>query len=214
MKIEVFVFNPIQENTYVVIDDTTNKCGIIDAGCRSRMEKVKLKKFIEQNGLTPVALLNTHLHFDHIYGNKFILETYGLKTYASPKDQFFIDTFIDQLNIFQMPADEQAPEIGTKIKEGDVIEIGSIKLQVIETPGHSAGSICFYAKEQNVCFTGDTIFKQSVGRTDFPTGSQREIMESITGKLLRLPDDTILYPGHGESTDVAWEKLNNPYLEY
>ena len=102
MKIEVFVFNPIQENTYVVIDDTTNKCGIIDAGCRSRMEKVKLKKFIEQNGLTPVALLNTHLHFDHIYGNKFILETYGLKTYASPKDQFFIDTFIDQLNIFQI----------------------------------------------------------------------------------------------------------------
>lgn len=214
MKIEVFVFNPIQENTIVVIDETTNKCGIIDAGCRSRMEKVKLKKFIVENGLTPVALLNTHLHFDHIYGNKFILETFGLKTYASSKDQFFIDTFIDQLNIFQMPADEQAPEIGTPIKEGDVIEIGNIKLQVIETPGHSAGSVCFYCKESNVCFTGDTIFQGSVGRTDFPTGSQREIMESITGKILRLPDDTILYPGHGGTTDVAWEKLHNPYLEY
>lgn len=214
MKIEVFVFNPIQENTYVVIDEATNKCGIIDAGCRSRMEKVKLKKYIVENGLTPVALLNTHLHFDHIYGNKFILETFNLKTYASEKDQFFIDTFVDQLNLFQMPADEPQPEIGTKIKEGDVIEIGNIKLQVIETPGHSAGSVCFYSKEDNVCFTGDTIFQGSIGRTDFPTGSQREIMESITGKVLRLPDNTILYPGHGGTTEVAWEKLNNPYLEY
>lgn len=214
LQIELMVFNQIQENTYIVYCSETKECAIIDAGCRSRMEKIKFRKKIEELGLTPKHLLNTHLHFDHIYGNKFVYDTWGLLTEASEKDQFFIDTYLDQLNLFGFPTEEQAPGIGRKLKNGDIIEIGNESLTVLETPGHSAGGLCFYSAKDKVCFVGDTIFRESVGRTDFPSGSQDEIIRSIENQLMKLPGDTRLLSGHGEETSVEYELMHNPYLKF
>lgn len=210
IEIQAFTFNPFQENTFVLYDET-KECIIIDPGCYSQAEKKALSDFIETKGLKPVKLLNTHCHIDHILGNKYVSEKYGLLPEFNEKD----------LEILQATT-VYGPSMGIKVEqsplpvnfldEGDVIEFGNSKLDVIFTPGHCPGEICFYSTSQKIVIGGDVLFYGSIGRTDLPGGDYATLIHSIKTKLLPLGDDYTVYPGHGPETTIGLEKRQNPFL--
>jgi glyoxylase-like metal-dependent hydrolase (beta-lactamase superfamily II) len=211
MIIKTFEFNPIFVNTYVVYDET-KECAIIDAACCNPDEEKVLSDFISDNGLVVKHLLNTHLHFDHVWGNVFVKKLVGLKTQAHQADQFLLDNLNGQIRLFGFtPLDEQ-PEIGAYLSEGDVIRFGNQTFSVIHVPGHSPGSLVFYNKEAGCAFTGDVLFHTSIGRTDLAGGNYRQLLDGIRQKLFTLPLATVIYPGHGPSTTIGYEVENNPYL--
>lgn len=212
MNIKIFEFNPIAENTYVVYDET-KECVIIDAGCFFPDEKNQLLDFILDNDLVVKHLLNTHLHFDHVFGNKFILDQFGLKAFANDKDLFLLEAMPAQMRMFGFKDAEEAPAIGTFIKENDTIEFGNQKFIVLEVPGHSPGSVAFYSENGECVFVGDALFRGSIGRTDLAGGNQSQLIETIRTRLLTLPPETIVYPGHGPQTTIREEKRNNPFLQ-
>ncbi|PXV68183.1 glyoxylase-like metal-dependent hydrolase (beta-lactamase superfamily II) [Dysgonomonas alginatilytica] len=211
MNIKIFEFNPIAENTYVLYDET-NECVIIDAGCFYPDEKQELLDFILDNNLVVKHLLNTHLHFDHVFGNKFILDQFHLKTKAHQADQFLLEGMPAQMRMFGFKDGEDAPEIGTYIKENDTIEFGNQKLLVLEVPGHSPGSVAFYSAEGNCAIVGDALFRGSIGRTDLAQGNQDQLLQAIRQKLFTLPAETVVYPGHGPKTTIAQEMRSNPFF--
>lgn len=213
LKVKTFTVNPVQENCYVVSDETKDAV-IIDCGCFDKHEWTDLEKYIEGNGLKPVHLLNTHLHFDHCLGNAFAYAKYGLAPEASAKDKSLYANLKDQLQMFLGTDDMYCnePEIGRELKQGDKVEFGKTVFTVIETPGHTPGGICFYCKEEGMLWAGDTLFRGSVGRTDLTGGNHRELVEGVVEKLLVLPENTKVFCGHGPSTDIEFEKYNNPYL--
>lgn len=211
MTIKTFTFNPFQENTYLVYDET-NEAVIIDAGCLQNAEKQSIKKFFDDNNLTLKRVINTHLHLDHQFGNKFIYNTYGIKPEASIEDEFLLDNVIAQARSFGFPIEEDAQDLGGYITENQEIKFGNSTLVSIHVPGHSPGSLAFYSEKDGVIFSGDVLFQGSIGRTDLPQGDYATLILSITKKLLPLPDSTIVYCGHGPSTTIGFEKKNNPYL--
>ncbi|OJU52944.1 MAG: MBL fold hydrolase [Bacteroidales bacterium 45-6] len=211
MKIKQFEFNPIRENTYVAYDET-NECVIIDPGCFYPDEKMELLDFILDNDLVVKHLLNTHLHFDHVFGCKFIEERLGMLTHAHAKDEFLLDKMSTQLKMFGFPDQGEKPSIGTYIQENDVICFGNQKLAVLEVPGHSPGSVVFYSEEGQCAFVGDVLFRGSIGRTDLEGGNFEQLIGGIRQKLFKLPSDTIVYSGHGPCTTIGYEQKNNPYL--
>lgn len=211
MTIKTFTFNPFQENTYLVYDET-NEAVIIDAGCLQNAEKQSIKKFLDDNKLTLKRVINTHLHLDHQFGNKFIYNTYGIKPEASIEDEFLLDNVIAQARSFGFPIEEDAQDLGGYITENQEIKFGNSTLVSIHVPGHSPGSLAFYSEKDGVIFSGDVLFQGSIGRTDLPQGNYATLILSITKKLLPLPDSTIVYCGHGPSTTIGFEKKNNPYL--
>lgn len=210
IKIESFVFNFFQVNTFVLFDET-KECVIIDPGCINPGEKKELIDFISNNDLIPVKLLNTHSHIDHILGDVFITESYGLKPEIHKGGLPFMERLKESANAFEIVI-ETVPEPGKYLYDGDIIKFGNSSLRVLETPGHADGSICFYSKEQNFVIVGDVIFNQSIGRTDLPTGDFDMLAKSIKEKLYTLPDDTVVYPGHGPETSIGFEKRNNPFV--
>lgn len=212
MNIKIFEFNPISENTYIVYDET-KECVIIDAGCFFPEEKSELLDFILDNELIVKHLLNTHLHFDHVFGNKFILDQFGLKAYANDKDLFLLEAMPAQMRMFGFREAEEAPEVGTLINENDIIEFGNQKFIVLAVPGHSPGSVAFYSENGECVFVGDALFRGSIGRTDLAGGSQSQLIEAIRTRLLTLPPDTVVYPGHGPKTSIREEKRSNPFLQ-
>lgn len=213
MNIKVFEFNPVSENTYILYDQT-HECVIIDAGCFYPTEKATLTSFIAENNLKVKHLLNTHLHFDHIFGNSFVEEQYGVQTEANAGDEFLLDQLSAQLQMFGFdPNETKRPHIGTYLNEGDVVTFGNQKLQILHVPGHSAGSLVFYNQEANVLLVGDVLFKGSIGRTDLPGGNYEQLIEGIKSKLLTLPPHTLAYSGHGPSTTIAYEIAHNPFLK-
>ena len=211
MTIKTFIFNPFQENTYLVYDET-NEAVIIDAGCLQNTEKQSIKKFLNDNNLTLKRVINTHLHLDHQFGNKFIYNTYGIKPEASIEDEFLLDNVIAQARSFGLPIEEDAQDLGGYITENQEIKFGNSTLVSIHVPGHSPGSLAFYSEKDGALFSGDVLFQGSIGRTDLPQGDYATLILSITKKLLPLPDSTIVYCGHGPSTTIGFEKKNNPYL--
>jgi glyoxylase-like metal-dependent hydrolase (beta-lactamase superfamily II) len=211
LQIKKFSFNPFQTNTYIVADESTKECAIIDAACESNYEKQILADHIMNNELTPVRLLYTHCHVDHTLGNTFIEETYGLKPEVHPDGKIFWETAREFSSVFQVSFDK-AMKPTSFLQEGDRIKIGVSLLEVLHTPGHAAGSICFYCREQGFVVVGDVLFNGSIGRTDLPTGNFDVLMESIREKLFTLDDDTVVYPGHGPETTIGYEKVNNPYV--
>lgn len=213
MNIKTFEFNPIAENTYVLYDET-NECVIIDAGCFYPEEKQELLSFILDNKLVVKHLLNTHLHFDHVFGNKFILDQFHLKTKAHQADQFLLEGMPAQMRMFGFKDGEDAPEIGTYIKENDTIEFGNQKLLILEVPGHSPGSVAFYSPEGNCVIVGDALFRGSIGRTDLAKGNQEQLLQAIRQKLFTLPADTVVYPGHGPKTTIGNEIKTNPFFAH
>ena len=211
LKLESFVFNLFSENTYVLYDDTL-ECVIIDPGCSNAAEEDRLFGFIDSHRLKPLMVINTHGHIDHIVGNTAVKKRYGIKVAAHPdvKNDFLHS--LHQVALFDLPfaADCDLPDVD--LKDGEIIKVGESTLEVISTPGHAEGSISLYAEIEGWVFTGDALFCRSIGRTDFPGGSFEVLRQSIKERLFRLPDDTEVYSGHGESTTIFDEQRYNMFL--
>jgi hydroxyacylglutathione hydrolase len=208
--IRKFVFSPIQENTYLLFNEF-KECMIIDPGCYFDDEKSKLRDFITEKGLKPTLLLNTHCHLDHVFGNKFIHETFGLTLHLHKDEQKMLELAPASGLMWGMPFDSYQGAF-IFLKEGDVIKLGEDELKVIEAPGHSPGHICFYCRAQDFIISGDVLFHRSIGRTDLPGGNSQTLLNSIRQKLFVLPDETKVYSGHGEATTIGEEILYNPFL--
>jgi hydroxyacylglutathione hydrolase len=210
LKIKSFVFSPIQENTYLLYDEHNN-CAIIDPGCYFDAEKELLTQFIKQSGLKPQMLLNTHCHLDHIFGNKYVAETYQLTPHIHPNEKKVLEYATTSGLMYNLPFINYTGAF-TFLKGGDTILLGKDELEVIEAPGHSPGHVCFYCKAQNFLIGGDVLFNRSIGRTDLPGGNHEQLIKNIKEKLLVLPDATVVYSGHGPATTIGEEKMENPYL--
>ncbi|HZH65942.1 MAG TPA: MBL fold metallo-hydrolase [Flavisolibacter sp.] len=211
LTVQPFTFNPVRENTYLLYNDKGDCC-IIDPGCYFAAEEQELKGFIEQNKLKPVLLLNTHCHLDHIFGNRFVYKTYNLTLHLHSLEKPVLEYGPTAGQLWQLPFDNYDAEL-TFIDEGQTVRIGEEELHILFTPGHSPGSISFYSKEHKFVISGDVLFEGSVGRTDLPGGDFVLLEESIKTKLYTLPADTIVYPGHGDSTTIGDEMKGNPFVK-
>lgn len=212
LKIQKFVCNMLQENCYVV-SDNTNECVIIDCGAYYPEERQAIVDYIRDNNLVPKHLIATHGHVDHIFGNDTIYQEFGLKVEVHHRDANFVTGVCEQAaKYFGMSLDYDFPPIGKCFSGDDVIEFGEHQLKVIETPGHSQGSVFLYCEEEHVAFSGDTLFRFSIGRTDLDGGSMFMIIQSLR-MVSQLPDNTVVYPGHGEPTTIGDEVARNPYID-
>lgn len=211
MNIKRFRFNPVDVNCYLVWDDTKEAI-IIDCGAFTPLECDELKTFIAHHGLTLKHHLNTHLHFDHIFGNPFIEETYGIKAEASDKDWKWAANISERLAMFSIKYNKEIPPLGRVLNDGDEILFGTHRVVAIAVPGHSQGSLAYYITEEEVLFSGDALFQEGIGRTDFPDSSHQQLVTSIKEKLFTLPDETIVYPGHDAETKIGYEKKYNMFL--
>ncbi len=210
-KTKLFVFNPFQVNTYVLYDDA-GKCIIIDPACYEDPEKRALSDFIKKEGLEPVMILNTHCHIDHILGNNFVKNEFGIPLKTHKDSLMFIENGKEYAMTFGFEV-EDLVKPDEFLDDGDIIEFGGQKLKVIHTPGHADGSLCFYNEQAGKLFCGDVLFKAGIGRTDLPTGNYDTLISNIKEKLLVLPEDVVVYPGHGPETTIGMEKKANPFLQ-
>ncbi len=210
INVHYFAFGPFQENTYVLWDET-KECIILDPGNSNTSENKKLSHFIEEKQLTVKRLILTHAHVDHISGNRYIFDTYGLLPEVHKDDVYFIEKQLPTANMYGIPA-EQSPMPVSFINEGDVIKFGNSELNTLHTPGHSPGSISYYSLEDKFIIGGDVLFYGSIGRTDLPLGHHDTLIKSIKEKLFPLGDDMKVYSGHGMPTTIGFERMNNPFL--
>ncbi len=210
LQVKSFEFSPIQENTYLLYNEF-NDCIILDPGCYYDTEKEELMDFIAKNKLTPTLLINTHCHLDHVFGNKDIAAKYNLTLHLHEKEKQVLAFAPTSGLMYNIPFDNYEGDF-IYLKEGDMVKLGSDELAVLFTPGHSPGSISFYSKADKFVISGDVLFKNSVGRSDLPGGNHDTLIQSIKEKLLILPDETIVYSGHGPKTTIGAERRNNPFL--
>jgi len=211
LMIKVFSFSPIQENTYIVYNEQLDCC-IIDPGCYFPAEEDTLKRFITDQHLRPKYLLNTHCHLDHVFGNRYVHETWQLPLYLHPKEVLVLEYAPKSGERWNMPFRNYEGPFNF-LQEGDIINIGNDKLEVLFAPGHSPGHICFSCRDQQFVIGGYVLFKMSIGRTDLPGGDHELLLKSIREKLFVLPDEVKIYPGHGEPTTIGFEKKHNPFLQ-
>lgn len=211
MNIKVFTFNPFQENTYVVYDDT-KEAVIIDPGCSNEIECQELKSFIEELDLTPVMLLNTHCHIDHVLGWEFVYDTWGLKPFYHALDKVLLPRVGEQAKMFGFELNSFPEDYGIEIKETDQVKFGDTTMDIYLCPGHAPGHLVFHHGPTNTCIVGDVIFRLSVGRTDLPYCNPKDLEASIRNVIYKFSDDCTLHPGHGPSTTVGFEKKNNPFV--
>ena len=211
-KLLTLTLNPVQENTYVLFDVDTKEAIIFDPGCYTPAEEKQLQKLIEANDLKPVKLINTHCHFDHIFGNAWAKQTYDLKLGIHELEAPILEAAPVVVNMYGMAPMTPSPPADYFIKEGDVIELGEARLEVLLCPGHSPGSLCFYNRGENYLIAGDVLFHRSIGRTDLPGGDHKTLIRSIKNKLMPLPDGVKVYPGHGEPTTIGEERKENPFF--
>jgi glyoxylase-like metal-dependent hydrolase (beta-lactamase superfamily II) len=210
IAVQRFVFNSFGVNTYV-LSGKNRECVIVDPACSAAKEEHLLSEYIHDFHLTPVMLVNTHYHVDHILGNAFVADKYQLKPSAHKGGQLFWETAREFGSVFGISfKDVRKPELF--LEEGDILMLDDFEIRVLYTPGHADGSICLVSDEQNFVITGDVLFQGSIGRTDLPTGDYDLLKQSIQEKLFTLPHDCIVYPGHGPETTIGYEKLNNPFL--
>jgi glyoxylase-like metal-dependent hydrolase (beta-lactamase superfamily II) len=214
MQIKIFPFNPLEVNTYVLSDET-KECAIIDAACYQPHETELLINYIVDNGFTVKQLINTHLHFDHIFGINALAEKFDVKVAFHKEDEFLLDSIPQKLAMFGFPIDNNVnytPEVGRYLIDKEVIAFGNQQLKAIHVPGHSPGSLCYYNEAANAVFTGDVLFLESIGRTDLPGGDYDKLVHGIRTKLFTLPPETVVYPGHGPKTTIGFESEHNPFI--
>lgn len=211
LTVKSFTFNPVEENTYVIYNEQ-KECCIIDPGCYFPEERERLKTGIEKTGLTPVLLLNTHCHLDHVFGNKFVHDTWGLTLHLHEKEQPVLDFAPQSGLMYQLPFDNyEGPLI--YLRENTKLRLGDEEFEIRFTPGHSPGSVSFYHKAGGFIIGGDVLFQGSIGRTDLPGGNFEILQQSIWEEFYTLPDETKVYPGHGPVTTVGEEKKNNAFVK-
>jgi len=209
LKIKTFIFNPVMENTYLLFDET-QEAVIIDCGASNEKEQKQVADFIREKNLNLKRLLNTHLHYDHVLGNRFIYETYGLKPeYHRSEEAVF---GLKKLNHMFSPIKYESVDAEHFIEHEEEIVFGTTRLKALFTPGHSLGGLSFYSEKDECVFTGDTLFHHDIGRTDLLGGSLKRLINSIRDYLFTLPDNTVVYPGHDQPTTIEEEKLHNPHF--
>ncbi|MBM3404998.1 MAG: MBL fold metallo-hydrolase [Bacteroidetes bacterium] len=210
IQLQTFVFNAFGVNTYVLYDET-GACAIIDAAFDQLHERDQLLKFLSQHQLVPKRLLNTHLHIDHLLGNVFVHETFGLlPEYHQDAEPFLIHAR-EIASSYGFTVDKIV-KASRYIQDGEIIRFGNSALTALHTPGHADGSVCFYSPENQFVITGDVLFQEGIGRTDLPTGDFDLLIKSIHEKLFSLPDEVTVYPGHGPTTKIGHEKRHNPFF--
>lgn len=210
MEIYKLVFNPIDANTYILADKS-GECAIIDCGCYDVDEFSELTGLIDEKKLRPVLLLNTHCHLDHIFGDGFVLGKYNIGALCHRDDLSNRKKAVNHAMMFGLSM-ENPPEPAGYLTDGQKISFGETELTAIHVPGHAAGSLAFYSKNDKVVFTGDALFEGSIGRTDLPGGDYGTLINSIRNKLFTLPEETLVYPGHGNETTIGIETRTNPYF--
>ncbi|MBR5198176.1 MAG: MBL fold metallo-hydrolase [Alistipes sp.] len=209
MEIKRVVFNPFRENTYLVWDDT-KECIVVDAGNMNEGENRILAEMISSRDLKPVMAVNTHGHFDHLGGAMWLKEQYGVAFACSSKDQFLIDSVSGGM-VYGIKCND-VPAIDVDLDAVTEVKFGNSTLKVIKTPGHTPGHVVLFGQEDKVLFTGDTLFRESIGRTDLPGGDYSWIMKSIIEEILPLGDDVTIYPGHEDASTIGHESLYNPFV--
>ena len=212
LSVKTFIFNPIQVNTYIVYNEN-KECVIIDAGNYVKFEDEQLLSYIDRSGLKPIMLLNTHSHIDHVMGNKLLADRYKVELGAHPIEKSYYDKVWAYATAFGINFTQdncQLPSID--LNDGDTVSIGQDKLKVLFTPGHAPGHICFYDEADGMVFSGDTLFRRGVGRWDLLGGNYSQLEQSLLNVLYKLPDDTLVYCGHGPTTRIGDEKRNNPEI--
>lgn len=210
-QLQVFEFNPMSENTYVLYDET-GECAIFDPGCYTSAERSTLKSFIDRNQLRPVRLINTHCHLDHVFGNRFVAETWDLELEIHRGELPVLERYLTAAQMYGLPLAESSPAPGAFLEAGTTLTFGSTSLEILFTPGHSPASISFYCPGAGFVLAGDVLFLESIGRYDLPGGDLPVLLQSIRSQLFTLPDETLVYPGHGPATTVRHEKEYNPFL--
>lgn len=212
LNIKTFEVNPLGENTYIVSDET-KECVVIDCGALHESERKAIADYIAENNLIVKHSILTHAHFDHCFGCSFIAEKYGAKPKMHERDcRGYSKMGTQSKSLMGVQIGEDYPEADSYFTEHGIIEFGTHNFKIIHTPGHTQGSVFFFCEEEKVAFSGDTLFRASIGRTDFEGGSTPDILDSLQNKVSKLPWDTTVYPGHGPSTTIRVEMMSNPYL--
>jgi hydroxyacylglutathione hydrolase len=211
LSVKSFTFSPVQENTYILYNEKGDCC-IIDPGCYFPKERDELKTGIEKTNLNPILLLNTHCHLDHVFGNKFVNDTWALPLHIHALEKPVLDFAPQAGNMWQLPFDNYEGPL-VYIKEGEKIKLGDDELAILLVPGHSPGSIAFYNEAGGFIIGGDVLFRESIGRTDLPGGNYETLLQSIHTQFFTLPDETKVYSGHGPVTTIGYEKRNNPFVK-
>ena len=210
LSYKIFTFNPVAENTYVLYNEAKEAI-IIDPGCYFEEERKQLQEFLEKNSLKPVQLVNTHCHLDHVFGNKWIHDTYKLELFIHPNEERVLQFAPQSGEMWGMPVDNYTGPLHF-LQQNQVISLGQNEIKILLAPGHSPGSICLFCEKEGFVIGGDVLFRDSIGRTDLPGGNHDQLLQSIREQLFLLPDDVIVLPGHGEPTTIGYEKKNNPFL--
>ena len=212
MKISRLSFNAFQELTYVLWDEESKECAIIDPGCYYARERQVLENFIKNNELKVKYLLLTHIHLDHYFGAPFVARTYDVPVSACQADEYLLEMMTLQADMYGTPLPDQPIAIGNYLKAGDTLYLGNEPIVVLQVPGHSKGSLAYYLPQSGCVFCGDALFEGSIGRTDLPGGDFNELLSAIRNQLFTLPPETVVYPGHGGDTTIEIEMRSNPFL--
>ena len=210
ITVHTLTYNPYQENTYLLANNN-NECIIIDPGMHNHQEEAHFENYISNHNLTPVLLLNTHCHVDHVLGNNFVYEKWGLiPQFHEDEIPVFVSVqnYAPQMGFKYQPS----PISETFLNDEEPIQLNDFNIDIILAPGHSPGHLCYYIKDQNILIGGDVLFYNSIGRTDLPGGNHQTLLDSIKNKIYTLPDSTTVYPGHGPSTNIGFEKKTNPFI--
>ena len=211
LVVKKFIFNVFSVNTYIIWDESSKECMIIDPGCSDTDEEQRLRRYLDDNRLHVLYLLNTHCHIDHVMGCNFVKDQYEARYYIPEKDIDLLDHASVQADAFGIEI-KRPPLPDVLITEDTRLILGNSPVTFLFTPGHTAGEYCFYLSKESICITGDVLFKNSIGRTDLWGGDYDTLISSVKTKLFPLPDNVMIYPGHGEASKIGLEKRDNPFL--